>query len=143
MGCSLTARPSHTILSHETLRTRSGLLTSFAVAQQPAIFVDVGSASFGFGVPSPGYSAAASIGGQWNGLDSDLFTGLGLFDFTSPPLIDINGATTGVTLTYDSLGFGFLDLNFDEVNTFGNDEALMDDISYVSGPSELLSLIHI
>ncbi len=113
----------------------AGCLISSATAQQPAIFVDFGSGAFGGGIPAPGYAAAAPMGGQWNDFDTDNLAGVDML--TSPALLDSNGAVTGVTLTYDSLGVGFLDLEFDEPSTTGDDQALIDDIAYVSGPSEL------
>ena len=56
------------------------LLTSFTLlavtsglsaAQQPSIYVDIGSVSGGAGTPSSTFGAAASTGGFWNDLDLD------------------------------------------------------------------------
>lgn len=110
-------------------------LAASASAQQPSLFVDIGSLTFGFGVPTTGYAAAAPIGGQWNAMDTDQF--LGATTYTTPPLMDVAGMPTAVTLTYDSLGLGLIDFEFNEPSTMGDDEALIDDIAYVSGPSEL------
>ena len=109
-------------------------LLSTASAQQPAIFIDVGSVAFGAGVPATGYAAAAPVGGLWNALDADALNGLNTF--TTAPLMDINGAGTLVTATYDNLGNYFDVLEFDEPSTMGDDQALIDDIAYVSGSSE-------
>ncbi|QDV05362.1 hypothetical protein Poly30_08590 [Planctomycetes bacterium Poly30] len=117
------------------LLTVAAALMASASAQQPSIFVDFGSLSFGFGVPTTGYAAAAPIGGQWDIVDTDQF--LGATSYTTPPLVDINGTQTAVTLTCDSLGLGLIDFESDEPFTTGDDQALIDDIFYVDGPSEI------
>jgi hypothetical protein len=92
--------------------------------------MDFGSASFGSGNPSATYGAAAGVPGTWNDIDFDLFVGP---VFTFPSLVDTSGSLTGVTLTIDDLGNFATPLNFDEVNTTGDDQSLMDDIFWYGG----------
>ena len=109
-------------------------LTSIASAQQPSIYIDVGSIAQGFGVPTSDYAAAAPMGGVWNALDADAASGQQLF--TTTPLMDINGAVTPVTASYDGLGTILAAFEFNGSTTSGNDEALLDDVGFGLGPSE-------
>ena len=109
-------------------------LASTASAQQPSIFIDVGSLAFGSGVPSAGYAAAAPFGGQWNALDAETLSGMSTF--TTAPLMDTSGATTSVTATYDGLGSNLAAFEFDGPTTMGDDQALLDDVGFGLGPSE-------
>ena len=118
-----------------TFLLAAACLMSAAWAQQPSIFIDVGSLAFGSGIPSNGYAAAAPVGGQWNGVDADDLDGQ--TTFTTAPLMDINGAATLVTATFDALNLDFFPVEADELNTTGDDEALLDDIIAVGGPSEI------
>lgn len=121
--------------SPAALLTAALALTATASAQLPSIYVDFGAGSGVNGLPAAGYAAAAAVGGEWNPLDTDLFTGTN--PYTTPPLVDINGSATAATLTFDALGFALLGFSNDEPFTTGNDEALMDDIGYSNGPAEL------
>ena len=119
------------------------LLTSFTLlavtsglsaAQQPSIYVDIGSVSGGAGTPSSTFGAAASTGGFWNDLDLDFVAGPVL---VNPPLNDIGNNPTPVTLTWDGLGADPLPLFFDEpCTTTLDDAALMDDCGYIGGSSQ-------
>ena len=103
------------------------------LAQQPSIYVDIGSVSGGAGTPATTFGAAASVGGFWNDLDLDFVAGPVL---VSPPLNDISSSPTAVTLTWDGLGTDPLPLFFDELCTTGDDQALMDDCGYIGGSSQ-------
>ncbi len=124
-------RKSSTFAFHAVV---SIVTSSIALAQGPSLYMDVGSLTFGFGVPSNTFAAAAPQPGVWNALDSDL--AVGLQSYITPPLVDINGVTTGVTVEWATTGGGLLDFEFDEPNTTGDDQALMDDIGYELGPHE-------
>ncbi|MEM8712110.1 MAG: hypothetical protein AAGG01_14260 [Planctomycetota bacterium] len=124
------------MLTHSAaLLTAAAALTAAASAQLPSIYVDIGALSGQFGVPATGYAAAAAVGGEWNAMNTDLFTGSN--PYTTPNLVDISGSVTPVTLTFDALGFPLISFEEDEPFTMGNDEALMDDIGYTNGLAEL------
>ena len=111
-----------------------GCLTGAATAQT-SIFLDIGSGNSIFGVPSSGYAAAAPMGGVWNEVDTASIPGTNLF--MAGPFVDSNGAMTGVTMTWDALGNGFSNFDEDEPNTTLDDEALIDDIAFAGGASEM------
>ncbi len=117
-----------TLLRHLLL----GLLSSAPVLAFQSINVDIGSSIFGAGVPDATYGAAANSAGTWNDIDADLF--LAGATYSSGPLMDLSGAPTAVTIALDSFGPGFIAYEFNEPNTVGDDEALLDDIYYVDGP---------
>ncbi len=110
------------------------VLSSVAAAQgsQPSFFVDVGSLSFGGGVPASTFAGASPAAGVWNALDVDLVLAP---IYTTPPLLDATGAATAVTLTWDGQGISPFQITFDEPNTAGDDQALLDDGGFVGGPS--------
>ncbi|MEM1450539.1 MAG: hypothetical protein AAF957_09295 [Planctomycetota bacterium] len=117
------------------LSTLGAALAGLAGAQgsQSSIFIDIGSVGNGFGLPSNSYAAAGPAGGgMWNALDMDLVTGP---VYVTPPLMDTAGGATTVTLEWDGQGFDPLPFFQDEPNTFGDDQALLDDIGYLAGPS--------
>ena len=109
-------------------------LSSAASAQgaQPSVFVDIGSLGYGSGVPSSTFAGAAPSAGSWNALDVDLVINP---VYVTPPLVDTNGMTTGVTLEWDAQGIPPFAISFDEFNTTGDDEALLDDGGYANGLS--------
>ena len=107
--------------------------TGVGLAQQPSIYVDIGSVSGGAGTPTSTFGAAAGTSGHWNDLDLDFVAGP---VFVTPPLNDIGNNATAVTLTWDGLGTDPIPLLFDEACTFGDDAALMDDCGYVGGDSQ-------
>ena len=107
--------------------------TGLGFAQQPSIYVDIGSVSGGAGTPTNAFAAAAGTAGFWNDLDLDFVSGPVL---VSPPLNDINNNATGVTLTWDGIATDPVPLLFDEPCTFGDDAALLDDCGYIGGPSQ-------
>ncbi|MEZ6017492.1 MAG: hypothetical protein R3F49_20430 [Planctomycetota bacterium] len=103
-------------------------------AQAQTFNVDFGSGASVFGTPASTYGAASGQSGVWNALDSDAF---GVF-YASSPLTTTTGAVSSVVLEIDALGSGgFFSLGVDEVNTTGDDQALMDDCYYNGGPSTL------
>ncbi|MEM9382545.1 MAG: hypothetical protein AAGB93_21510, partial [Planctomycetota bacterium] len=122
----------HRTLSLATL----GIASSGLAAAQGGptdVFVDIGSILDGAGVPSNTHAGAGPMGGgTWNALDMDLIAGP---VYVTPPLLNSSGAPTGVTLQWDGLGLEPLPWDFNEPNTFGDDQALMDDAGYLSGPS--------
>ncbi|MDG1491601.1 MAG: hypothetical protein P8M11_06835 [Planctomycetota bacterium] len=103
-----------------------------ALAQQPSIYVDIGSVSGGAGTPATTFGAAASVGGFWNNLNLDNFGPV----LVSPPLSDIGGSATAVTLTWDGLGFVQGSVFRDQLCSTGDDQALMDDCGFIGGPSQ-------
>ncbi|MEM6675013.1 MAG: hypothetical protein AAF726_19345, partial [Planctomycetota bacterium] len=120
---------------HSTLVFAAALgLTGAASAQGSgvSIYMDVGSTTFGLGLPSSSFAAAASDPGVWNGIDPDGIPGN---VYTSPPLLDTSGAPTAVTLEWDGMGMPPITREDDEINTTGDDEALLDDYGYNVGPS--------
>ncbi len=110
----------------------ASFLASTAGAQ--SFNVDVGSVAFGFGTPAATYGAAANSAGPWNAIDADQ---LGTGVYTSAPLTTTTGAASPVVLEFDPLGLSFFPLEFDEPNTLGDDESLMDDAYYASGSHQL------
>lgn len=106
-------------------------LVGSAAAQLPSVYVDLSDSNGSFGVPSNTFAGAASMPGTWNGIDVALIT---TNPYVSMPLVDIAGATTGVTLSADGASATLLAFNFDEPNTMGDDEALIDDLGYFAGP---------
>ena len=85
----------------------------------------------GMGVPADAYAAAASQPGHWNSL------------IGGPPyaytINDLSGNPTAVTTNVVAVGNGLGDFFWDNANTFGDDEKLMDDLQDVgngSVPSE-------
>jgi hypothetical protein len=89
--------------------------------------VDVGNLS---GTPSSSYGAAAAQAGFWNGLDA---SSLG----TVFPLQGLNGAATGVSVSYQLFGNGLGNFSFNHAGTSGGDEALMDDLQDIGSGSSL------
>jgi hypothetical protein len=83
--------------------------------------IDVGSTTFG--TPAATYGAASGQVGQWINVDTPTAV-------AGAPLTDINGNTTGVLMTaVTAVGSpAIADFAFDNANTTGNDQALMDDL---------------
>ena len=75
------------------------LVPSFAAAQN--FNIDVGSigAVNGAGSPAATYGAAANNPGTWCQLDAAPISGLS--NYTSPPIADVNGVVTAVTIDFD------------------------------------------
>jgi hypothetical protein len=91
--------------------------------------IDVGDPAF----PSPAmtYAAGSAQAGVWNAW-GDFSNGIPW----TQPLVDISGAATGVTMTGDYSNFtnGLANFSFDNANTFGDDEALLDDLWDMGAP---------
>ena len=85
-------------------------------------------------VPSSAYGAAAQSPGEWNVVDPGLSVGGTIM---TGPLIDTSGATSTISLTCDGFGVDPLGLYTNEPNTFGDDDALLDDGLYYDGPATL------
>jgi hypothetical protein len=120
-------------LSRTTLLVGAACLAGPAAGQ--SLNLDFGSVSAGSGTPGPAYAGAAAQPGDWNAIDCDM---INTMPWTSGALIDVNGAATGVTVTLDEPNsFTPFCLNFNEANTTGDDQALMDDIHYFGGVSSL------
>jgi uncharacterized membrane protein len=102
------------LLRAQTFVTGLALLAcSTSLARAQSLNLDYGSA---FGTPASSYGAAANQSGHWNALDSN-----------GPPfplLRDVGGKATRVRI-HQQLPFG--PASFDDPDTFGDDEALMDD----------------
>ena len=97
-----------------------------ALAQN--INVDVGSNVL-YPLPSSAYGAGAAQPGVWNA-----FSAVGP---TSLPMVDISGASTGVTLTVT--GLYFADFESNNAGTTGDDQNLMDDIQDLGGPGSTVT----
>ncbi len=80
--------------------------------------LDVG---VGAGSPSATYGAGADQSGQWMVLDPDL-------PGASYALHDIGGVATAARASFTHTGTAGYSMSSDNPNTFGDDEALMDDI---------------
>jgi hypothetical protein len=90
------------------------LLAAPAAAQ--SFNVDIG---ITFGAPSSSYGAAAGQSGNWNEIDM-------AGPINNPmSLTDVNGTASAVTVEYNKTGNG--NFSFDNTNTTGDDEALLDD----------------
>ncbi len=97
------------------------LLAPSAVAQN----FNVDFASFSHPpTPSNAYGAAAAQPGLWNTIDVTV---------VNPPLHDLGGTGTAVTLTRSNLLT--IDYGFNNVLTLGDDGALMDDGESIGGPA--------
>lgn len=116
-------------------------LPTGAAAQ--SLYIDFGDANAfnGTGPPSAAYAAAAALPGQWNDVDTGPLLGLGNYVVPSA-FMDINGSPTAVTLAFDVLNAGdsFTNLDANQANTFGDDELLMDDITYCIGEPYTLTI---
>ena len=107
-----------------TLLAGAVLASSMALASAQAINIDIGPSS-PFGSPSAAFGAASGQVGVWNGIDTPTAQA-GSF-----PIVDVNGAATGVTLTaVAATGFGIADFSFNNTATIaGSDvEKLLDDL---------------
>jgi len=112
------------------------LVTLSGTASAQAFNVDIGSVAFGFGIPANTYGAASGSVGEWNAVDIDLLTGL--TNYASPPLVTTANAPSPVTVEFNTtVAGGYVFLEFDNANTFGDDEALFDDAGYVGGPHSI------
>jgi len=100
-------------------------VASVAAAQQQAINLDVGTNAT-FPVPDNTYGAASGQAGAWNGA-------AGTAIITAPvPLVNTSNAPAGVTISGTG---GFSDFEYNNLNTAGNDQNLLDDI-YDAGTSQ-------
>lgn len=70
-----------------------------------------------FGIPSPGYAAAAPSAGVWNSVNVQEAGNV-------LPLVDGEGNSTGITVVFDGTGGG---RSQDNPSTSGDDQALLDD----------------
>jgi hypothetical protein len=112
-----------------TLRTTTLLLALTVAASAQSFNVDFAGAP---GALQTSYGAAAGQAGVWNGINP-----VGA-SYVSPTLLTTSGATSGVVLEFDSLGgFGLWTIGANEPNTFGDDQALLDDCYFNAGPSLL------
>ncbi len=97
--------------------------------------LDVGdtTAISGNGSPSATYGAGADSPGNWTFVDVTPHTGSA--SFTTPPLADITGTSTPVTLTFSNVNANdfFLTFDFDEATATGDDALLMEDILFTTG----------
>ena len=92
--------------------------------------IDVGDPAFP--TPSMVYAAGSSQAGVWNAW--------GDFANAVPytqALVDITGAATGVSMTgaWSTFTNGLANFSFDNGNTFGDDEALLDDLWDMGAPA--------
>ncbi len=81
--------------------------------------------------PSMAYAAGSAQSGVWNAWGN-----AGNSIPHTQALVDITGAATGVSMTGDWATFtnGLGNFNFNNANTFGDDEALLDDLWDMGGP---------
>jgi hypothetical protein len=100
-----------------------------ALAQ--SVYIDLGPTGV-HGAPSTPLAAAAGISGAWNELDTGTISA-GPFPFQTGNLVDIAGATSNVRLIFFDLGTGFEGFSYDDPNTSGGDDALLDDLGYFNG----------
>ncbi len=111
------------------------LLAPEQAAAQAGVFVDLGPAGI-HGAPSAAHGAAAGIAGFWNEIDTDAI-GAGGFPFTATGLVDLSGAGTGITVTFDDLGSGMDAFLYDNPATSGGVDALLDDLAFFGGAAIL------
>jgi len=82
--------------------------------------IDIGPTNFG--TPSNAYGAASGQTGFWNAVPTSTAQG-------GAALTNISGNATGVVLTAAAVpGFTIADFSFDNANTTGDDQALLDDL---------------
>lgn len=104
----------------------STLLLVAADANAQRFNIDVSSAS---GTPASSYGAASAQAGVWNSISPSV-------PLAATPLVDLNGAATGVTMEIATGPLGYNGLgayNWNNPNTTGDDQALLDDIIDVGG----------
>ena len=106
-----------------------GLALSATASAQNAWYFDFGDPISVAGTPSNMYAAAAPLAGTWNAIDTLSLTA-GSFPATLGSLVNIAGSPSTTMLEIDEQGTGLFNLTFDNLNTFGDDQALMDDITY-------------
>ena len=106
--------------------TGACLSLSLAAAAQ-SVNIDVSSL---FGTPSNAYGAGAAQPGFWNTVDGG---SIGVVF----PLKGLSGATTGLSVSYQIYGNGAGNFSFNEPSTFGDDEALMDDLQDIGSGTSL------
>jgi hypothetical protein len=75
-----------------------------------------------FGTPPSTYGAAANQSGIYNNIDAGTVAPI--------PLVDLTGAPTGASMTHTGAFFNF---SFDNLNTTGDDQTLMDDCQDIGG----------
>lgn len=119
-------------MSHKVLSTLACAIvaTGVASAQGSSIYIDIDDTASGAITPSNTFAAAAPSGGTWNPIDMSASAGGTL---VVSGLLNAGGAPSGVTLTADGATFDPLTFLFDEPNTAGDDQALMDDVGYYGG----------
>lgn len=106
-------------------------LSASASAQQFSIYVDLSDPLSAPAGPSSALGAAAGTPGVWNNIDANQQVGGVL---TTGPLMDTNMVATPVTLRTDGGGADLTTFFFDNPTTAGDDQELLDDISYFNGP---------
>jgi hypothetical protein len=104
-----------------TVLSVAAVASAASIAMAQRFNIDCGTAN---GVPAPTFSAATTQVGVWNTVDCT--------SLAPTPLVDINGASGGVTLTIAGTNYNF---TYPNAATTGNDELLMDDCQDLSGPS--------
>ena len=107
---------NHSCRAHRTRAAAIALVLFAAPAAAQNFNVDVGIA---LGEPSDSYGGAAAQAGRWNQLSVVAPVN------TPVALLDLSGAGTAVSVEFNKLGNG--NLNFDNLLTSGDDEALLDD----------------
>ncbi len=105
----------------------SALLAGSAGAQ--SFNVDLGSPTSVAGVPAPTYGAAAGQPGVWNALGATTSFGGGI--------VDLAGMPTGVTVS--PLSPNPANFYFNNAQTTGNDQALLDDLCNLNGQTFVFS----
>lgn len=112
------------------------LLGAAAAAQQPSLYIDIGSPMSPAGSPSSAYGAAAGTPGFWN-----LATDETLPPYEVSDLVDalLAPATSGVSLTHAEIAItnGIGDFDFDHPATFGDEQALLDDLQDIGLPGAI------
>ncbi|MEM9378768.1 MAG: hypothetical protein AAGB93_02385 [Planctomycetota bacterium] len=118
------------------MRLRHAFLVLFLApaATAQSLNVDLGDPSSGAGTPIGTYGAAADSPGLWNEVDPSSSNSK---RFNSGPLFDLTGAPTVVEIEFLSSALDYFDFEFDEPNTAGSDQALLDDITSTSGAHTL------
>ncbi len=99
--------------------------TSATPSAAQSLNVDVGGNGM-FPLPSAAY-AAAGLAGAWSGVAAPAI---------AAPLVGLDGAPVAATMTSSG---GFLNFDFDNVGTSGDDENLLDDVVDLGGPTSVVS----
>ncbi|MEM7516364.1 MAG: hypothetical protein AAF368_05515 [Planctomycetota bacterium] len=110
-----------------SIRTVLACALPLTTAHAQSMNIDFGDPLSAFGVPATTYSAASTQAGVWNAIGEGP-----TFDYTTAGLLDLAGMPTAVGLSMTGI---VGDFDFDNLNTMGDDAALLDDLADATASS--------